>query len=130
MLEQPTVLLHHATQAGSHYDWLMGDPGPGSVGDVGAKLWTARIALPSEQWAAAGWFELLMLPPHRRAYLTYQGPISDGRGWVRRVDEGVALPRLWRQSQAVLTVTMRHFQGDISLRRLAEARWEARASPA
>lgn len=25
---------------------------------------------------------------HRKAYLTYEGPISDGRGEVRRVDQG------------------------------------------
>jgi hypothetical protein len=28
------------------------------------------------------------LPPHRPAYLTYEGEVSGGRGRVRRVDEG------------------------------------------
>ena len=29
------------------------------------------------------------LPPHRKAYLTYQGPVSHDRGEVTRVDEGL-----------------------------------------
>lgn len=31
---------------------------------------------------------LQLLPDHRRLYLTYEGPVSGGRGRVQRVDEG------------------------------------------
>lgn len=36
------------------------------------------------------------LPPHRAAYLDYEGPVSGGRGAVRRLDRGV-VERLSRE---------------------------------
>lgn len=40
------------------------------------------------------------LPPHRSIYLDYQGPISDGRGEVKRVESGT-----WEGEGSRLTLT-------------------------
>lgn len=46
-------------------------------------------------WRLAAWeegafvVEAVRLPDHRRAYLDYEGPISGGRGRVKRVASGV-----------------------------------------
>jgi hypothetical protein len=48
---------------------------------------------PLATWRAASWplrtgTPLTPLPDHRRAYLTYEGPLSNDRGFVRRVETG------------------------------------------
>ncbi|MEX0653405.1 MAG: hypothetical protein WD534_12305 [Phycisphaeraceae bacterium] len=125
MQTQPTVLLQHVTRVGRHYDWLVGDPSA----EAGGRLWTARLALPSGQWQAAGRLTLMELPPHRRAYLHHQGPVSGGRGVVRRVDAGTVRPVLWTATRRVLAVRMRYYQGLAELRWLAGERWSAVVTP-
>ena len=118
-----TALLLHRTPDGCHHDWLIEDaaqPDPRT-----ARLWTARVALPSRDWARAGRFHLTPLPPHRRLYLGYQGPISGGRGSVQRVDEGRALCRLWSESRIALDVSMRRVSARIELTRLSDEIWTA-----
>lgn len=82
------VVLHHHwpdgparfphVAHGNHYDWMF---------QITAGLLTWATAglpatdLPSRQPA-------VQLPPHRRAYLQYQGPVSGGRGNVVRVEQG------------------------------------------
>lgn len=121
MLALPTVLLHHVTDAGSHYDWLLGDPM-----DVTGRLWTARVGVPSRHWRDARRFAAEPLGPHRRRYLTYEGEIGGGRGRVTRTDRGVVIPRLWTRGRIVVQVRMTCFTGLIDLRRGGPALWRAR----
>jgi len=72
------VILHHRQDPGEHWDLML---------EKGEVLWTWRLArdpldlqnypIPAER-----------IDDHRKAYLTYEGPISGGRGMVRRVEEG------------------------------------------
>jgi hypothetical protein len=40
-------------------------------------------------WPTSGYpVDLLVTPDHRRIYLQYEGPVSGGRGTVRRLDAG------------------------------------------
>jgi hypothetical protein len=42
----------------------------------------------ADHWPLADGTRLTLLGEHRRAYLAYEGPVSGGRGEVRRVAEG------------------------------------------
>lgn len=123
MLSLPTVLLLHETRAGTHHDWLVADPTLAGVPD--APLWTVRVAAPTRQWRAVRRLKLVPLPPHRRAYLTYEGPVSGGRGVVRRVDAGTVRAELWSASRIVLDVEMRHFRGRVELVKRSAVLWDA-----
>lgn len=130
----PTVLLLHATAHDTHHDWCIAFPpshrpasDPPDSPDAPA-LWTARVGPPSRHWAALGRFLLTPLPPHRRHYLTYQGPISGGRGTVRRIDLGHILPLRWTDTHLLLNVQFRHFHGLIDLRLLCPTHWQATVS--
>lgn len=123
MLTVPTALLLHQTPSGSHYDWLIGTPE--YQRDRHSRLWTARVALPCRAWQDAGGFDLTELPPHRRAYLTYQGPISGGRGTVQRIDQGTVIIRLWTDERRIWDIGMTGFQGIIEAIRLTDQRWYA-----
>ncbi len=120
MQSLPTVLLRHTTRAGGHYDWLLADPL-----DPTGLLWTARCDLPSEQWLGARTFAMKPIQPHRRVYLTYEGPISGGRGSARRVDEGTFVPRLWTASRIVIDVNLRRCRATIEMTRITGNRWRA-----
>jgi hypothetical protein len=78
------VLLRHELPDGpGHFDWLLERPG---YPDLMTFRVRERIDLlgPGEP----GGFTATRLEDHRRAYLTYEGPISGGRGSVTRVAEG------------------------------------------
>lgn len=74
------VILHHRQEAGEHWDLML---------ERGEVLWTWRLArdpldpknypIPAER-----------IGDHRKAYLTFEGAISGGRGTVRRVEEGAS----------------------------------------
>jgi hypothetical protein len=71
------VILRHDGVPEPHFD-LMFETAPGG---------------PLETWRSPAWpiaspVTLTLLAPHRRAYLTYEGPVSNNRGVVTRVAEG------------------------------------------
>ncbi len=70
------VVLHHEQVATPHYDLMFEKPD--------GRLKTFR----AECWPVRGEAELLELTDHRAAYLDYEGPISGGRGSVRRIESG------------------------------------------
>lgn len=123
MLNVPTALLLHRTATGRHHDWLIGTPA--YYADPSSGLWAARVLPDDRDWRGVRSFLLTPLPPHRRAYLTYQGPISRGRGSVMRVDQGSALIGIWTGERLELDVRMRGFQGRIRAWRLREDLWRA-----
>lgn len=78
------VLLRHELPAnavrGSHWDWMF---------DTGESLVTwATEVLPSGTSPPSDAVLARALPDHRRAYLTYEGPVRGDRGTVTRSDEG------------------------------------------
>ena len=72
------VLLRHELPDGSaHFDWMIQRAG----GLVTFRV-SERIDL------GLGGFRAERLPDHREAYLEYEGPVSGGRGTVRRIADG------------------------------------------
>jgi len=96
------ALLEHTTPDGVHWDLLVERPGQ-------EKLTTWRLlANPLE----ADDVPAERIADHRRLYLDYEGPISGGRGSVRRLDTGececeVASDGIWR-----LRLRGRHLRGE------------------
>ncbi len=105
-VSRPTTLLAHHAPEGFHYDWLI-DPPPAAADAIPAngpasrpasghadrpasapKLWTARIGLLWSDWPAPGELQAHALPPHRRRYLNWSGPLSGGRGRVEVAARG------------------------------------------
>ena len=71
------VVLHHTGIDSPHYD-LMFEQQPH------APLTTFRCAI----WPPAPDTIFELLPDHRPAYLQYEGPISNNRGQVTRIEAG------------------------------------------
>lgn len=76
------VILHHVrTDPGdSHYDWLFEVDGDGSL-----QTWAVDQAISAEQACDV---PCRSLAPHRREYLSYQGPIGGDRGVVAQWEVG------------------------------------------
>ena len=127
-----TVVLHHVSRTDSHYDWLIDLPALASPADGDAddaadlpRLWAARVRVPSHAWESAGAFAVQVIEPHRRIYLTYQGPLSAERGRVRQIDRGMVTPLLLSRSRLILDIAMERFRGCLELHRLDGNRWRA-----
>ena len=71
------VVLRHEGVADPHYDFML-ELSPG------AALTTWRC----DTWPFRATIPLTPLADHRREYLTYEGPVSGGRGTVTRVAGG------------------------------------------
>lgn len=69
------VILHHTGWIEDHFDLMLET-------DAESPLLTWRL----DHWPDPT--TITPLPPHRRAYLTYEGPVSNDRGAVKRVAEG------------------------------------------
>lgn len=75
------VVLHHEGIAEPHFDFMFEtSPGSETLRTFRLSIWPMTDSL-NEQ-------EAVELALHRRAYLTYEGPVSGDRGTVRRVEEG------------------------------------------
>lgn len=79
------ALLEHNQTLGVHWDLLLQVPGS-------ERLLTWRLT--RNPLHDRGIIPVEQITPHRRHYLSYEGPIGRGRGWVRRLDRGTLL---WRQ---------------------------------
>jgi len=112
----PTVLLHHATASGDHYDWMLAEPGDGN-----SLLRTFRVLVPSDQWTLLRRVDLEPIAPHRRIYLTYEGPIPGNRGDVQRIDEGTFRPIEWSDSRIEIDLKLRGCQARVTIVRRSEA---------
>jgi hypothetical protein len=76
------VVLHHTGSGeGDHFDFMLEVPG-------NERLLTWRVMTPPQRWG--GDIAAKRIADHRKAYLTYEGEISGGRGRVERVREGTA----------------------------------------
>jgi hypothetical protein len=75
------AVLHHTGFGEAHFDLMVEVPGR-------ERLLTWRIMDPPERWD--GTVGAARIADHRKAYLTYEGEVSGGRGAVKRVAEGTA----------------------------------------
>lgn len=73
------VIILHTGFGADHYDFML------EVGEALATWQTACNCLDLREGESS---PARKLPDHRLAYLTYQGPVSGGRGQVRRVCQG------------------------------------------
>lgn len=119
------MVLEHTGYGPLHYDWLLEDAG--TPDPRAALLWTGRCVLGPAQWRAAGTWEVQSAPPHRRVYLTYEGPITGGRGQVRQVAAGWFTVKKWSAVSIIIQLELAPvFSGRIELRRDEKtAGWQA-----
>ena len=100
--ERPFVLLRHARGQSTHWDLML---------DQGDILATWRLSanpgqfMGSDQSAA---ISACRIQDHRRAYLDAEGPVSQGRGHIYRVDKGVYACLCERAGGWIL-----HFKGSL-----------------
>ena len=74
------VILEHSGLGATHYDLMLEQEG--------AALATWQLDRVPGDLAAGESAPARRLPDHRREYLAYEGPVSRGRGQVRRVEAG------------------------------------------
>jgi hypothetical protein len=108
------VLFHHTPPGyprGSHWDFMLEIPG-------GLRTW----ALPAEPSAGA---DLIAQPlaDHRLEYLTFEGPLSGGRGSVARWDAGTYETLDEADGRWVVRLAGSRLAGVASLQRLDAQRW-------
>lgn len=72
------VILHHVLESGEHWDLMLENDGVLLTWQLPADP-TATDALPMAAKRIAD---------HRLAYLDYEGPVSQNRGTVHRIDRG------------------------------------------
>ncbi len=110
------VLLRHELPAGasepSHWDLMLED---------GGVLLTWRLMeLPTAGGAAVA---AQKLPDHRLAYLEYEGPVSGGRGEVRRVDAGEFAWVLRETGRSLIEAAGDLLRGRVALERIGGDTW-------
>lgn len=111
LMRRQFVIQQHCIGITSHFDLMIED---------GLALATWQLPeLPGPKALPA-----LQLRPHRRAYLSYQGGISGGRGSVRPVDAGQC--QVLRQQDDLWEIFLegREVRGAFILRRLEKEKWE------
>lgn len=73
------VILAHTVGGATHFDLLLEELGQERLRTLQLERWPLK---PGESCPCRE------LPRHRRVYLEYEGEISGGRGFVKRVDSG------------------------------------------
>ena len=88
----PTVVLEHEMPDGTtHFDWLLG------VDEDGKKpLISFRSTQRPDLLTNNEWVDLEAQPDHRPEYLTFEGPLEENRGTVKRL--GVGAIQQWQQT--------------------------------
>lgn len=72
------VIQEHSRDGDTHWDLML---------RCGEKLLTWQIGVSPDKWGAEP-MECAKIFDHRLIYLTYEGPISNGRGAVKIADHG------------------------------------------
>ena len=78
-----SVILRHTGHGADHHDWMLS-----LLEDPERALLTVRLNGRPDHLRAGDTLRGVLLPPHRTIYLTYEGPLSGGRGTVTRVARG------------------------------------------
>ena len=96
------VVLEHEWN-GVHWDFMIEDEGR-------LRTWAIDVPLVAGEELPAR-----ALPDHRLDYLTYEGPVSGGRGIVRRVDGGIFHGLEWGPHRVRGTLLGRQLVGEVVL---------------
>jgi len=104
------VTQHHRCDEGDHYDWML---------EAGDSLITFRLPVPLDDMPVGRAVSIRRLSDHRRRYLTYEGPISGGRGEVRIDDRGTYETAGDPTEAAVVHLAGERVSGGFSLQRIA-----------
>ena len=84
----PTVLLRHDLPDGSHhFDWMIGQNREGTLPLITFRL-DQGLGLRLDELPAGHSVGAQRIADHRSLYLSYEGPIKDDRGIVRRLCGG------------------------------------------
>ena len=78
-MEREFVLHTHSGYGPLHWDLML---------EHGEALATWQLAASPARLPPGGSMPAKRLPDHRREYLSYEGPVSGGRGRVDRIDQG------------------------------------------
>lgn len=114
------VLRHEGNVDGPHWDLLV-------EAERGAlRLPTWRLPRWGDPGEEAVTLEAMRLPDHRRAYLTYEGEVSGGRGHVRRVAEGSVTVEAWGKDAMRVILHGQTWERTVEGRRREGERWEMR----
>ncbi len=73
------VILRHCDYGPVHYDLML---------QAGDALATWQVAVNPAELTIGEAAEAKALPDHRLAYLSYEGPVSQDRGRVERIEQG------------------------------------------
>ncbi|MDX1564099.1 MAG: hypothetical protein R3236_01780 [Phycisphaeraceae bacterium] len=112
-----TVLFHEGGPQPDHYDWLFEDP------DGGEKLVCFRVDRPPGRWRSGERIRLDALAPHRPCYLTYEGPLSGGRGTVQLIERGRLHVQRWEWDRAEMRMQTEAFSGRVVLTGGGGGKW-------
>lgn len=125
------AILAHRINESVHWDLLLELPERD-----GLAAW--RIHRPPEQWphthqdpaAPDSWLTVEELAPHRKVYLTYEGPVSGNRGTVEQVDGGRLTIHRYAEQSVTVTIEGTRFHYQLTLRSnpLEKGRWHFKAS--
>lgn len=94
------LLLHTLPDGSSHFDWLIDWRGA----DRNDGLQTFRVLHFLPVVRVGFQLSATHLPDHRRLYLSYEGSISQNRGTVRRVAQGLSQVTQLPNSLRILTL--------------------------
>ncbi len=108
------VIQYHTTREGAHYDLML---------EAGPALATWRLDRPLTDLAGGAALPAEALGDHRPAYLTYEGPVSGGRGWVRIFEQGSYELIDRQESLWVFRLRGRSLEGTFTLHRCQQSRW-------
>ena len=107
------VVQHHqVNESEEHWDLMLED---------GDALATWQVPEPPAQWGKMGICR--ELSPHRKAYLTWQGPISSGRGQVAIVAGGEFTTILRNENLWRLRLAGGRISGLLELSRIDLENW-------
>jgi hypothetical protein len=88
------VVLHHTGIDQPHYDLMFEREGRDKLASARGSTWP-----PMDQTI------LERIPDHRKAYLDYEGPVSENRGAVKRVESGTCTIKVDREDSSLLTLS-------------------------
>jgi len=114
------IQFHQGGKGADHYDLML---------DVGRALRTFQLPKLPGQLRTDEHVDVRPLPDHRGAYLTYEGPVGDGRGSVSIAEKGtydapvVEVDRWMMDLSGALTC------GRFELYRRPDGRWRLKRLP-
>ena len=114
------VIHLHAGHGPAHYDLML---------QRGDALATWRLERPPAELKAGESMAAKKLPDHRVEYLTYEGPVSKGRGQVKMFDRGQCETAFASDARWEILFHGRAMQGKYELRHIVGDEWELRKLP-